>query len=106
MAVGFAVTGVAFAAYATVRMQSMNSLDESLHSRASRAAHASTIDQLSQEITPWALGAADVKIVVLDAGNASVRPQDKDALSVIGRSEVKVALGQSTWSARTVRIDG
>jgi two-component system sensor histidine kinase MprB len=106
MAVGFAVTGVAFAAYATVRMQSMNSLDESLHSRASRAAHASTFDELSQEITPWALGAADVKIVVLDAGNASVRPQDKEALRVIGRSEVKVALGQSPWSARTVRLDG
>ncbi len=31
MAVGIAVTGVAFAAYATVRMQSMESIDRSLH---------------------------------------------------------------------------
>ena len=44
MAVGFAVTGVAFAAYATVRMQSMNSLDESLHTRAAAAAHDTTLD--------------------------------------------------------------
>ena len=60
MAVGIAVTGVAFAAYATVRMQSMNSLDESLRTRASQAAHVDTLEKLSSaEIPPWALGAAD-----------------------------------------------
>ncbi len=43
MAVGIAVTGVAFAAYATVRMQSMNSIDRSLHTRASAAANPATL---------------------------------------------------------------
>jgi two-component system sensor histidine kinase MprB len=104
--VGVAVTGVAFAAYATVRMQSMNSLDESLHSRAAQAAHDNTLETLTRDIPPWALGAADVKIIFLDAENPSVQPQSKDALSTIGRGEVQVALGQRSWSARTILLDG
>ena len=50
------MTGVAFAAYATVRMQSMHSLDDSLHARAAQAAHADTLDALSQRGDP-AVGA-------------------------------------------------
>ena len=106
MAVGVAVTGVAFAAYATVRMQSMNSLDESLHTRASQATHTTALETLSQNVPPWALGAADVKIIFLDAESASVQPRDKASLSMIGRNEVKVALGHNKWSARTILLDG
>ncbi len=107
MAVGIAVTGVAFAAYATVRMQSMNALDQSLHTRAAQAAHTDTLDVLSrQEIPPWALGAADVKIIFLDAVNESIRPQTNDAIRAIGRSEIQVALGRQNWSARTIYLDG
>ena len=110
MAVGLAVTGVAFAAYATVRMQSLNSLDDSLHSRAAQAAHAGTLDALSREaIPPWALGAADVKIIFLDAVGGSVRPTqrgDTAALEQVARPEVRVALGQEDWSARTVLVQG
>ena len=107
MAVGFAVAGVAVAAYATVRMQSMHSLDESLHSRASQAAHADTLDALSSEdIPPWALGAADVKIMFLNAPNQTIRGASKTAADQIGAAEFKVAAGQSSWSARTLRIDG
>ena len=45
IAVGLAVTCVAFAAYATVRMQSLSSLDESLRSRAAQAAHTGTLER-------------------------------------------------------------
>ncbi len=107
MAVGVAVTGVAFAAYATVRMQSMNSLDQSLHTRAAQAAHANTLEALSrEEIPPWALGAADVKIIFLDAANQSIRPSSRDAISAIGRREIEVALGEQSWSARTIYLEG
>jgi two-component system sensor histidine kinase MprB len=106
IAVGIAVTGVAFAAYATVRMQSMTSLDESLRSRAAQAAHADTLDVLSREkIPPWALGAADVKIIFLDARNSTIRGADSSAASEIGAPEFEVALGERSWSARTVRIE-
>ncbi len=106
IAVGIAVTGVSFAAYATVRMQSMDALDESLRSRADRAAHANTLDALSREkIPPWALGAADVKIMFLDAVTQTVR--DAVSTSPVDRNapEFQVALGRQGWSARTVWMD-
>jgi two-component system sensor histidine kinase MprB len=107
MAVGIAVTGVAFAAYATVRMQSMNSLDESLRTRAAAAAHADTLDALSQQkIPPWALGAADVKIMFLDAVNRTIRGTTSSAVTQIGTEEFQVARGERSWSARTVILDG
>jgi two-component system, OmpR family, sensor histidine kinase MprB len=103
MAVGIAVTGVAFAAYATVRMQSMNTLDQSLHTRAVQVAHAVDVETLSQEQIPsWMLGAADVKLLVLDADKPSISTNSTDAVNAIGRGEIQVALGQRSWSARTV----
>lgn len=107
MAVGIAVTGVAFAAFATVRMQSLNSLDQSLHSRAAQAARTDTLDAMSrQKIPPWALGAADVKIIFLDALNGIIRGVASQDVDQIGTREFQVALGQRQWSARTVWLDG
>jgi two-component system sensor histidine kinase MprB len=107
MAVGIAVTGVAFAAYATVRMQSMNSLDQSLHSRAVQAADADTLDELPREEIPsWALGAVDVKIMLLDAGSKSILPDTEEARQKMGPVELQVATGQREWSARTVWMGG
>ncbi len=107
MAVGFAVTAVAFAAYATVRMQGMQSLDESLRSRASQASHADTLDALSREaIPPWALGAADVKIMFLNSVSGTIRGASSSAAAQIGQPEFQVAQGEQGWSARTVRLDG
>jgi two-component system, OmpR family, sensor histidine kinase MprB len=107
MAVGFAVSAVAFAAYATVRMQSMHSLDSSLHSRAAQAAHAGTLDVLSGQVIPtWALGAADVKIMFLDSDSRIIRGAGRSAEAEVAVPEFRVAEGRSDWSARTVRIDG
>ncbi len=107
MAVGIAVTGVAFAAFATVRMQSMSSLDQSLHSRASAAARTDTLDALSRErIPPWMLGAADVKVIFLDAVNRTIRGVTSSSARQIGTSEWQVALGKQSWSARTVWMEG
>jgi two-component system sensor histidine kinase MprB len=60
-----------------------------------------------EEIPPWALGAADVKIVFLDAVNNTARPDNAaSAADEISHSEMQVALGRQPWSARTVLIDG
>ena len=108
MAVGIAVTVVAFAAYATVRMQSMESIDRSLHTRAAAAAKPAPLAALARrEVPTWALGAGDVKLVVVDA--RSSRPvawTDMGAAREAGRAEYDVALGRDSWSARTVLIDG
>ncbi|HEX4189619.1 MAG TPA: HAMP domain-containing sensor histidine kinase [Marmoricola sp.] len=109
VAVGFAVSVVAFAAYATVRTQTIGALDDSLLSRAEQAASSDGIDLIAQaQIPPWALGAADVKIILVDgsttpAGRHNLDPTDTFA---IGEPEVEVARGLKTHTARTVYYDG
>ncbi|MCW2786622.1 MAG: histidine kinase [Marmoricola sp.] len=109
IAVGFAVTVVAFAAYATVRAQTIGALDESLTSRAAQAASSDTIDALAQaQIPPWALGAADVKIILVDASTTPARWHNlgtSDRFG-IGAPEIQVAHGTHENSARTVWYAG
>lgn len=108
IAVGLAVTGVAFAAYATVRMQSLSSLDESLRSRAAQAARTDTLQELQRQRVPaWALGAADVKILFLDATTGDMRGTNGSvqATTRVYGPEAEVALGGRPWSARTVLIE-
>ncbi|MFL6155952.1 MAG: sensor histidine kinase [Marmoricola sp.] len=103
VAVGFAVSVVAFAAYATVRAQTVGSLDESLLSRANQAA--ATVPALAQERIPsWMLGAADIKIILVDTSNNPVVVQSVDTSDSfgVGHTEFAVARGTSDHSARTV----
>ena len=107
MAVGLAVTALAFAAYATVRTQTMNSLDESLRDRAISATHADTLDALSsQQIPSWALGAADVKIIFVDAVRQRAHSADNSSTLGLGAPELRVARGELPTYARTVRAQG
>lgn len=107
IAVGVSVTAVAFVAYATVRMQTLDSLDDSLRSRATQAAHTDTLQELQRDrIPPWALGAADVQILFLDAVGGTLRSTD-GAIRAPSEfaPEARVALGQERSSARTLVID-
>jgi two-component system sensor histidine kinase MprB len=109
VAVGFAVSIVAFAAYATVRTQSINSLDESLRSRATQAASTNTLDlAAAQQVPPWALGAADVKILIVDATITPAAVQSLDVTDTfeIGAPEIRVARGFADTSERTVWSSG
>ena len=105
MAVGIAVTAVAFAAYATVRMQSIDSLDASLHARAVRPRTPDTLDALARRRDPD-LGARRGR---REDHVPRRRRADRAAAaagappSAIGRTEFRVALGREHWSARTVR---
>jgi len=111
IAVGFAVSVVAFAAYATVRAQAVGSLDESLRDRANQVASANSLSDLVQQQVPaWAMGAANVNIILINANYAP--PQflqfstgGKTAISA-GQREVAVAKGTKTDSARTVYWNG
>ncbi len=107
MAVGFAVTAVAFAAYATVRMQSMESIDRSLHTRAAQAATPGALAALiNRQVPAWALGAGDVKLVFIDADAGPTAWTDDAATRQVGRPEYLVAVRKESWSARSVIIDG
>ncbi|RNL77758.1 sensor histidine kinase [Nocardioides marmorisolisilvae] len=111
IAVGFAVSVVAFAAYATVRTQAVGSLDESLKTRANQVASTNSLSALVQQQVPtWALGAANVNIVLINANTSplsylSFSPGGKSAINV-GQHEVAVARGTKTDSARTVYWNG
>lgn len=110
MAVGFAVSAVAFAAYATVRAQAIGSLDDSLLSRAQQAASVNSLQAFTQERIPaWALGAANVNIIYV---SVNTDPVTKFSFSTTGESlstsehELGVARGKSTSSTRTVYWHG
>ena len=110
LAGGFAVSAVAFAAYATVRAQAVGALDESLRSRAEQAASVNSLNALAQERVPaWALGAASVNIVfvnvVTDPTTIIPFSTTGDSLAVSQR-ELDVAAGKAESSARTVWSHG
>ena len=107
MAVGIAVTGVAFAAFATVRMQSMDSIDRSLHTRASAIAKPQLFEALgSREVPGWVLGAADFELVFIDPAAGAMAATDTAAADEVGPKETEVASGDRSWSARSVVIEG
>ncbi len=59
------------------------------------------------QVPGWALGAGDVKLVVVDAGvRGPVAWTDRAAATETGETEFRVADGKEDWSARTVYIDG
>ena len=108
LAVGFAVSLVAFAAYATVRAQSTSALDDSLRERAAAAVDASNGALLSTvEVPTWVTGAADVKIAVVYADTKRAYYLDRTVKHLdIGRPELAVAEGRSHSEARTVTAHG
>jgi two-component system sensor histidine kinase MprB len=110
VAVGFAVSVVAFAAYATVRAQTIGALDDSLVTRANQVATADTLEALAQARIPsWALGAASVKIVLINASTSpplGVSADQSEIAVFVGSQEIRVARDQVDHSARTVAYDG
>jgi two-component system sensor histidine kinase MprB len=102
IAVGLSVAIVALAAYATVRVQMQESLDESLLERASAAASSNTLSSLSaQRVPSWMLGAADVKMGFIDE-TGEVSTVDRGAAVELGRAELEVARGNQPYSLRTI----
>jgi two-component system sensor histidine kinase MprB len=109
LAVGFAVSVVAFAAYATVRAQAVGAIDESLRNRAYAAAQADTLDALAKEsVSSWALGAAGVRISFVDASSSPVLvyPAGADTSFGVSQHEIAVARGSKDKSARTIQSQG
>ena len=92
--------------YVTVRAQFNSSLDASLLRRAHTAVEAGFVEQTLQSTPAASLGLADVKVAVI-RGGAFFSPQlGTAARPYIGYQEVEVSIGQSSESARTVKIGG
>jgi two-component system sensor histidine kinase MprB len=109
MAVGFAVTAVAVAAYATVRTQTMSALDNSLRDRATAVAQMPDLAQLTNmKIPSEFMGAAQVQIISLDTSTSPplATIAGSPSSSFVGTPEIDVANGVSQQSARTDVVDG
>ncbi|HNM98040.1 MAG TPA: HAMP domain-containing sensor histidine kinase, partial [Marmoricola sp.] len=107
MAVGAAVAVMALAAYATVRVQTVQSLDQSLRQRANAAISSEEgLATLSRTKVPlWVFGAADVRIVFVDTWDGAASA-DLGMAQAISGPEIDVAHGRTGTSARTVTVRG
>jgi two-component system sensor histidine kinase MprB len=107
MAVGVAVTVVSLAAFLTVRTQSMSALDDSLRDRATAAAKYDALKKLSQQRYPsQVFGAADVRIIFVDADAGRAYSADRTNQMRVGTQEYDVASGKSPYSVRTIVAGG
>jgi len=107
MAVGLAVTAVSLATFLTVRSQSMSALDDSLRERATAAAKFDALRTLSQQRYPsQVFGAADVRIIFVDADTGHAFSADRTTNMKVSTAEYDVASGNSVYSARTILADG
>jgi len=105
IAVGLSVAFVAAAGFWTVKMQMLQTLDESLLARAEAAAQSSALTQASaQQIPSWALGAADVRIIFVTADRRSFSADQGPSLD-LGAEELEVAQGSRESSIRTIAAD-
>jgi two-component system sensor histidine kinase MprB len=107
LAVGLTVAVLALGAYATVRQQMQSTLDQSLLDRAQAAAQTGALEELTSayRLPPWALGAADVRIVFI-ADDRTARPTDDKTPLRLGAPELAVASGDSPHAIRTLVSDG
>jgi two-component system, OmpR family, sensor histidine kinase MprB len=100
LAVGLTVAAVSIAVYFTVRVQLVNSLDDSLLRRAESIASPQTVAGLAQ-LPDRVLVATDVKYaIVYSSGSA------KGARALVSDTELAVARGQSAQALRTVDVSG
>jgi two-component system sensor histidine kinase MprB len=106
LAVGLSVAIVALAGFATVRMQMLSTLDQSLLERATAAAGSPALSVLTeQEVPSWMLGAADVRIGFVYAdGTLSTVDQGTSPIT-LAEQELEVARGERPSSIRTVATD-
>jgi two-component system sensor histidine kinase MprB len=107
MAVGFAVLLVSVGAYVTVRKQLQDSLDDQLVERAESAAKYDFLEQIADINVPAeAVGAADVRIVLLRADTFAVVLDDEPSPLRLGEPELAVARGEASQSLRTATFGG
>lgn len=105
MAVGLAVAFLSLGAYATVRLQMTQSLDDSLLERAHLAAKSAALPGLIEfQLPSTALGAADVRIAVITEDGA-LHSVDGLPGFRLGAPERAVWSGEANNSIRTIVAD-
>ena len=104
MAVGASIAVMALGAFMVMRMQLQSSLDESLLNRAHQAAGSNALSEITVRggAPAWMLGAADVRIIFLNAERGLAVSADNVPSFDLGKPEFAVAAGESSSSIRTL----
>ncbi len=100
LAVGLTVAAVSVAVFFTVRVQLVNSLDDSLLRRADAIAYPENVADLVQ-LPEEVLVAGDIKYTIVYSNGST-----KGANALVSDAELAVAQGQSAESIRTVDVSG
>lgn len=101
LAVATVVAFLALGAYVTVRMQMQATLDSSLVERAQRTADNPELAELIQGVPSAALGASDIRIIVINR-NGDWFSVDQGPTLRLGRAELRIAEKQHGYSLRTI----
>lgn len=107
LGVGLAVLLTSMAAYATVRNQLLEQRDQALVDRAQAVVDAGFVDPADLASVPAAaVGAADVRIVLLAANGRLLTAGGARDVPLVGRSELAVARGASPRSIGSATVEG
>lgn len=102
VALGLSIAVMAFTAFVVMRQQLMSSLDQSLLNRAHRATADTTLSGVTTgQIPPWLLGAADIRIILVNAEGKGMSGTDIPHFT-LGRPEYEVVTGQDESVVRTL----
>ncbi|KQV77453.1 histidine kinase [Nocardioides sp. Root122] len=102
VALGLSITVLAFTAFVVMRQQLMSSLDQSLLNRAHRATADTTLSGVTTgQIPPWLLGAADIRIILVNAEGKGMSGTDIPDFT-LGQPEYDVVTGQRESVVRTL----
>ena len=102
VALGLSITVLAFTAFVVMRQQLMSSLDQSLLNRAHRATADTTLSGVTTgQIPPWLLGAADIRIILVNAEGKGMSGTDIPDFR-LGQPEYDVVTGQRESVVRTL----
>jgi two-component system sensor histidine kinase MprB len=98
---------VSAAAFVTVRVNIMQTLDANLLQRASAAAQSELADPRSLATIPTeVLGAGDIRLALYLESNKAISAEGAASAPPLGEDEMEVARGEATSSTRTATEDG
>jgi two-component system sensor histidine kinase MprB len=99
---GLMVVLVSVAAFVTVRVSIMDTLDSNLLQRAYSAAQSDLVDPQSlAALPPEALGAGDIRIALMSASGSFLSAEGQASAPPLGADELSVAAGRKDYTVRT-----
>ena len=105
LGVGLAILITAMAAYATVRVQLTQGVDENLLNRANQVVSSGLVNAITT-IPEVAFLAGDIKVASLHASGAARSAEAEASAPPMGEPELEVARGQAVQSVRTASQEG